>query len=245
METRERGLLSPDWILLNYSNVHVAKHKAWFKTYTPWTSTLSSIYDDRHGLKVFGIGTVDLTTNLSAKAGTTATVTLTNVLHVPDFPCNAIGQPIVDEHTVGFSKLPGKAGIFNASGDKVAQFKPGHVLFVVDVVAPNGHRLSEISLASDKPLMLSYYWEEFETSKWEAAKTSVSNQAPVLSRPTFDGSRLYKPAERTFLNEHYESEYKFLRQHGLSIHKDEDREEGRAIISALIHFDENEPNVDA
>ncbi|KAH7082182.1 hypothetical protein FB567DRAFT_605414 [Paraphoma chrysanthemicola] len=236
--------LCPDWILLSYSNMHVAKHKAWFKTYTPWTSTLSSIFGNHPELEVFGIGTVDLTTKLNMDASATATVTLTNVLHVPDFPCNAIGQPIGDEHTVVFSKLPGKAGIFNASGDKMAQFKSGHILFLVDVVAPIGHRLHETSLTSNKPLMLSYHWDAVETSKWEAAKTSVTNQAAVPSKPTFDGSRLYRQAERTFLNKRFKSEYKFLRSHGLSIHKDEDREEGRAIIRELMHFDENEPNVD-
>lgn len=36
------------------------------------------------------------------------------------------------------------------------------------------------------------------------------------------------------MKSHYRGEFHFLKSHGLSIHKEEDREEGRAILRALL-----------
>ena len=44
----------------------------------------------------------------------------------------------------------------------------------------------------------------------------------------------YSGEERAFIRTHFKSEYNFLLTHGLSIYKDEDREEGRAILRALM-----------
>jgi hypothetical protein len=43
--------------------------------------------------------------------------------------------------------------------------------------------------------------------------------------------------EKAFLKEHYRGEFHFLRSHGLSIYKEDDRAEGRAILRALMDHD--------
>ncbi|KAI4943944.1 hypothetical protein J4E91_009091 [Alternaria rosae] len=48
----------------------------------------------------------------------------------------------------------------------------------------------------------------------------------------------YTAEETTFLKKNYGSEYHFLIQHGLKIHNEEDREEGRAILRAIMREDE-------
>lgn len=44
----------------------------------------------------------------------------------------------------------------------------------------------------------------------------------------------YTAEEKLWLKKHWKSEYYLLRDHGLCIYKDEDREEGRAIVQALM-----------
>ena len=48
------------------------------------------------------------------------------------------------------------------------------------------------------------------------------------------GANGYNGEEKAFIKKHFKSEYNFLLTHGLSIYKDEDREEGRAILRALM-----------
>lgn len=47
----------------------------------------------------------------------------------------------------------------------------------------------------------------------------------------------YTQAEKQWLKDHWDGEFKFLRAYGLSIYKEEDREEGRAIARAMIKGD--------
>jgi hypothetical protein len=46
--------------------------------------------------------------------------------------------------------------------------------------------------------------------------------------------------ETAFLKEDYGSEFYFLLQHGLEIHDEEDREEGLAILYAIMRADDDE-----
>lgn len=100
-------------MLIPANNRSVAKHKAWFKTYTTWTSTLGTIYGHGTSMPMLGIGTVELTTKASHISDATATIILEDVLHVPEYICNAIGHPLFDGHNVVcVSKDKAKGGIF-------------------------------------------------------------------------------------------------------------------------------------
>ncbi|KAK3988224.1 hypothetical protein QBC44DRAFT_293333 [Cladorrhinum sp. PSN332] len=49
---------------------------------------------------------------------------------------------------------------------------------------------------------------------------------------------IYTSKEKLWLEVNWGGEFKFLAAYGLSIHKDEDREEGRRIARAMIARDE-------
>ncbi|RDL38144.1 uncharacterized protein BP5553_05577 [Venustampulla echinocandica] len=55
---------------------------------------------------------------------------------------------------------------------------------------------------------------------------------PVGAR--YHANKPYTATEKAWLKQHYKDEYHFLQQHSLSIYKDEDREEGRAIVRSFI-----------
>ena len=76
-----------DWIFSTASNVHVAIDRAAFTSYTPFDSYVLTV-SDQSLMSVLGIGSVDL--DLRRKAGSRKchTITLDNVLHVPNSRCN-------------------------------------------------------------------------------------------------------------------------------------------------------------
>jgi hypothetical protein len=186
-------------------------------------------------MPVLGIGTVELTTKPSPTSDATETITLTNVLHVPTYICNAIGQPIVKDHTVIFAKDEAEGGILTRSGKRLAHTKANHMLFAVAVLPPRDYAFGDSVFKHGRAYMVSCSWAQAEVNKWLAHKKKAAGQ--------FDGSHLYKPEERKFLKSEYGGEYKFLRQNGLSIHKDEDREQGRAILRSVMHAANEDKNV--
>jgi hypothetical protein len=97
------------------------------------------------------------------------------------------------------------------------------------VLPPDSHQLGASAFRLGKHYMISCRWEEVEVRNWELFKKRGA------SGVVFDGTRLYAQSERKFLKEEDAGEYKFSRQYGLSIHKDEDREEGRGILRAVMH----------
>lgn len=64
-----------------------------------------------------------------------------------------------------------------------------------------------------------------------ADNPSSQQTRPVDSSPPLTG------AEKDWLKQHWGGEFHFLRAYGLSIHKDEDREEGCAIVRAMMAHD--------
>jgi hypothetical protein len=178
-------------------------------------------------MPVLGIGTIELKAKPSPTSDTTEIITLTDVLHVPTYICNAIGQPIVRDYNIVFAKEETVGGIFTRSGKQLACLKPEHTLFAVNVLPPRDHTFGESAFKPNMPYMISCQWSKAEVRKWQEHKKKEAGQ--------FDASGLYTPEERKFLKDKYGGQYKFLRQHGLSIQKDEDREQGRAILRSVMH----------
>jgi hypothetical protein len=68
---------------------------------------------------------------------------------------------------------------------------------------------------------------------------SPKMQAPIHeSTPAGVDAPPYTAAEKKWLNVHWGGEFKFLQAYQLSIHDEDDREEGRRIARAFIHQDE-------
>ncbi|CAO2649753.1 Nn.00g010450.m01.CDS01 [Neocucurbitaria sp. VM-36] len=214
--------LCPDWVFLNNANVHVAKDRGWFKTYTPFTSTVdaSPFVSPHKHIPVLGIGTVEIPTKRSPNTSGVSShgsLLLREVLYVPDCLCNIIGQPLMftDGYnaTLEFS-TKSRGTIKDRQGKNVAYFDPKSPLFAIKArCPPNGPTLGPHALKKD-----GLY--EFEATN--ELFTSGQNAAS------------YTAEETAFLKKNYGSEFHFLIQHGLKIHVQEDREEGRAILRAVM-----------
>jgi hypothetical protein len=69
-------------------------------------------------------------------------------------------------------------------------------------------------------------------SRKTPASTSTNN--------AYEGTARYTTAEKQWLKDEWGDEYHFLRAYRLSIYKDDDREEGRAIVRAYIREDDED-----
>ena len=223
--------------------ISVAKDRGWFKTYTPFKSTVDSspFFGPHTQTPVLGIGTVEIPTKRSPNASGVSShrsLILHEVLHVPDFICNTIGQPLMYTDGYNVNTYGGKSGkhkgiIKDSQGKNAAYFTCKSPLFGIKVRrSPNGPRLGPYVLKKDVMYVLGCQWDDAERRKWQEFQAgNEANTAGYNAAP-------YTAEETSFLKKHYRSEYHFLRQHGLSIYKEEDREEGRVILRAIMREDE-------
>jgi hypothetical protein len=221
--------------------VSVAKDRGWFKTYTPFISTLdaSPLFGNKH-VPVLGIGSVEIPTKRSPNTSGVSShgsLLLHEVLHVPDFLCNVIGQPLMltdgCNATLGSSGTKSAGTIKDDQGKNVAYFDPKSPLFAIKVrCPPNGPTLGPHAFKKDVTYVLGCRWDDAEKRKW--VEFNARNGLLTSGQNTAS----YTAEETAFLKKTYGSEYHFLMQHGLQIYKEEDREEGRAILRAVMREDE-------
>lgn len=254
MPTNPDSPLCPDWVFLNNCNVHVAKDRGWFKTYTPFKSIInpSPYTSSSSNCSVLGIGTVEIPTkcspNLSGKPSH-ASLHLKEVLHVPEILCNIIGQPIVSldgySPVLSFGKKS-NGTIKDSQGKNVAYFDPDSPLFAVKVRGPpTGPKLGLHVLQEGGMYMISCHWRAAERKKWEEFKTKngLASSVPEPVGTTCHGSS-YTDEEKAYIKLNWRSEFHFLSQHGLNIHKEEDRAEGRQILRTLMTEDGSDEESD-
>lgn len=228
--------------------VSVAKDRGWFKTYTAFTSRLnaSPLYGAADSyLPVLGIGRVEIPTKRSPRLSGEAshgTLNLQEVLHVPEITCNIIGQTIATRDGYGSITLGGgknsRGTIKDEDGKNVAYFDPNSPLLSIKVRGPPaGPKLGPHVLKKKDGVfyMLSAMWEPPEEAEWRRFK--IQNG---LSTGVVEQSPPYTPDELAYVKAKWGSEYEFLLQHGLHIHKDEDREEGRGIVRAFMEETDSE-----
>ncbi|KAF7552747.1 hypothetical protein G7046_g7313 [Stylonectria norvegica] len=236
MATGQTPLACPDWVWSNNSTAHVAKDKIWFGSdYIPFETEITDRFGGR--VRAIGVGTVELPTKRSPNpkargSAAHAIVRLKNVLHVPTLICNIIGNPILQDYEVdmGYGSGPNStAGEITEldTGRRVAYFKPGERFWQPRISGPPiGPRLGPSAFKPDDEYMIHALWlpgEEERLRAIRAAKPAGSSGEPPLTA-----------AEKEFLKMHYVDEYKFLQVYGLSIYKDEDRAEGRAMLRGFI-----------
>jgi len=218
--------LCTNWVFSNTSNVHVAKDRAWFTDYTPYESVVGDLYGMvKDGLRVEGIGTVELPTKRSPNRSwrdSHGILRLTNVLHVPSALCNIIGGPILEDYEVtnGSVGKASRGSIKDRKGRSVAYFDSRRCLFQVKL---RGYPVESNVLKDGQIYVINAIWPDSERQKWETHQDGTTHH----SRPG------YTEKEKGWLRENYRSEFQFLRDFGLSIYKDEDREEGRAILRSM------------
>lgn len=107
------------------------------------------------------------------------------------------------------------------------------------VGAPVGPRVGPSPFNASARYALLVFWPESESERFAALQASTPGfktaigavvRIPQSSRTT--------QAEKAWIKAKFGNEFRFLMVYGLSIHKAEDREEGRHILRALMYDDE-------
>ncbi|KAH0386950.1 hypothetical protein KCU92_g2179, partial [Aureobasidium melanogenum] len=219
-----------DWVLSNTSNVHVANDRAWFTSYIPFRTKLSTMPGAEPTAEVYGIGTVVLPTRIHRQGKSnkpSRAITLHNVLYAPRYAVNIFAMSMEPDLDIPLS-LDVKP-IVKRGTDKVLGLVVFKTLWRVWL---KGQSQNQSSLDSNGNRMYYFHasWPEEEVKKYnnfvaefKAKHASKSDRAPSLTTE-----------EKEFLKKHYGDEFKFLLSYELSIYKEDDREEGRRILRALM-----------
>ena len=239
--------VSPDWVFSNNSNVSVAKDRGWFSSYTPFTSRLGSLVGNVD-IAVEGIGSIEIPVKLRNRrrnGQTHSTIRLDEVLHAPTSLCNILGHDFMSRYEIDMRV----GGVFKDSeGRSAGYFDEDKVLFCPKLSGPPVGPVTAPSLFlrsnanSGRPMYINARWPDAERMS-----VYFDNLGSELSDLYNTGARWlavkpYTDAEKVWLKQNYKDEYHFLLQHGLSIYKDEDREDGRAMARSLMAADDEVPD---
>ncbi|KZF22857.1 hypothetical protein L228DRAFT_247259 [Xylona heveae TC161] len=219
-----------DWVWSNNSNVHVANHRDWFTTFTEFKTQTHSLMGP--GMEVQGIGDVELEvkTQDSPRGGSESShrkLVLHDVLFAPKFICNILGGPIVHDYDVDMGHGSRSGGLKDRrTGASAGLFDHNKLLKLWLVGQPKG----QSSLDPDELYWINVRWPDNERSRWLTHKKSLGEQPGVDAPPC-------TAAEKEWLKREFGGEFTFLHMYGLSISKEEDREEGRRIARAFMWSD--------
>ncbi|KAL8915366.1 MAG: hypothetical protein Q9171_000236 [Xanthocarpia ochracea] len=97
-----------------------------------------------------------------------------------------------------------------------------------------GQSAKQTSLDPNVVYMISAKWASGERARWKALQEHNSNQESATHAVAPLGSAPLTKSEKTWLKDNFGDEFHFLRAYGLSIYEEEDREEGRRILRALM-----------
>lgn len=227
-----------DWIWSNNSDVHVASHRDWFTSYTPFSTSVSGGFGNE--VSVAGIGDVKLPTKTHpTKAGTAfqGTIILRDVLYAPSGVCNIIGSPILDDYDIDMD--------FGARAGKVNSRTNGARAGLLNLntlirLRLRGQTATQSSLDPDSHFFIRANWPPDERAKWESFRSGHDEQGLASHHDTSNDGLPLTQQEKKWLKDNHGDEFHFLREHGLSIYKDEDRDEGRAILRAMMQEESSE-----
>lgn len=128
--------------------------------------------------------------------------------------------------------------MFDAHGTQVAYFDASKPLFNFKLSDPPfGPAVRPSQMQSGQNYVMSTHWPDDEMRRWNELKERINQLNSHAPEPD-DGAGPYSSAEKEWLRRCYESEFKFLRIYGLSIYDEDDREQGRRIVRAMM---QNEP----
>ncbi|KAF4970242.1 hypothetical protein FSARC_2681 [Fusarium sarcochroum] len=233
---KQASLPCPAWVWASGSNIHTAKDRSWFgDDYMPFESYVRSA--DGSELKVIGIGNVTLLTKVSPnKTGprSHSTLRLTDVLHVPSAICNIIGVPILEGYNITTRGVEGNITDLS-DGRSVAYFKrqmEGARNFEIRLSGPPiGPKVGPSPFNPSNIYWIHASWPDSERERFAAAQAS--------RQPAAGASLDLAPSEKTWLKKHFQSEFRFLQIYGLSVFREEDREEGRTILRTIMAHSED------
>ncbi|KAK3690204.1 hypothetical protein B0T22DRAFT_190028 [Podospora appendiculata] len=241
----------PDWILSARSNVHIVRDRASFIEYTPFNTFATNVAGARSAAAI-AVGTVEIQVKRAAKKRgprSHRVLRLHNGLHVPDAVCNVVGGTVTGEDfsvELGARNEGSDARIRNGSDYvRLAYFvKNQYSLLELRLSNPPvGPRLglSRLDMEPSGVYNIHVIWPVSERRRFEAFKEGLNHR--VYCANNIPSSQPYTAEEKLWLKKHYGGDFKFLQVYGLSIYKDEDCEEGRAIARALMRGDESDEDV--
>ena len=174
-----------DWMVVS-GNTHYAKNRSSFKTYKEVSGTAQ-----RGRARVIGIGTVELTVRRSPRTNNTITLIMTDVLHMPDAPCNGFNPYRKGnmKHSVG-EILQGTATIGNQNDLEVWYAKEFCGLWRLVLAGnPQGESYLEAISQNSAGLSLSVYLCPNEERSLHLQKQDTSPE------PKFEFCGFSVPAE--------------------------------------------------
>lgn len=193
---------------------------------------------------MIGVGSVDLPTKtLPKKTGPSShgVIHLKNVLHVPTILCNVIGRGLRDDYDERrpYSNVPGNfpgliSYIFHRDNECLVAYTQslgeGTNLREIRISGPPvgprvGH--SPFDPMPKNLYAICPYW--YYDEKQKLASLLASNRKKLIR------SMPLTKTEMAWLKKHFESEYHFLRMHGLSIYNENERGKGRFILRILMY----------
>ena len=166
-----------DWIWSSTSNIHVANHRDWFTTFTPFSSVVTGGSASSETQAVEGIGdvTLELRRMVGAaakaaknKAMVNSTIVLRDVLYVPTFTCNVLGEPVRSEYdvSIGVDKL-----LMDKDTGRGVGLLERNAAGLTKVIL-KGQAKGQSSLKKDEVGDVSATWSDGEKKKWvEQSKT--------------------------------------------------------------------------
>lgn len=134
-----------------------------------------------------GIGTVVLPVKQSIAGqghGYDTSLRLENVLYVPDYPCNVVGQPIKAVASIQFSSLTPRGALVYGDGSIAAIFMPGRDFYQVMLRATPGLPGLGRSVLDSHPeygFMLGFTWPEQEQQRWRNYQSALRAPPRIAS----------------------------------------------------------------
>lgn len=231
----------------------IAKDRAWFIDYRPFKSFVQN-HRHKNGCKpfvreVFGLGTVEIPikTNLKGSGPKAhAKLRLTNVLHVPDHPCNILSGRDYELST----EYRGDYALMQLTESETGKKQKGYLVRFDSTFwqvklsgAPHGPRRSKAPFVSNTlhHAQLSAHWPHEEQVRWAKYMAFQEWLCEMKGRDYWMTAitKTYEPytrAEKKWLVKNTGGgEAKFLARLGLDVQKWEDKRAGRASVRIYMH----------
>ena len=162
-----------DWIWSFDSNVHIANHRDWFTTLTSFESQVGSTHNDL-SYHVEGVGDVELEVRKIVGSTKRATgsknskILLRDVLYVPSFACNVMGNPVREDYDVSIGAERWLCDNKTGKGLGMLDRNP----LGMTKVLLKGHAKGTTGLPKDMDYKMNAVWADEERSRWrEQRKT--------------------------------------------------------------------------
>lgn len=219
-----------DWVCSLNSNTHIANDLAWFTTFTPFSTAICTDLFNDADCRIVGLGDVTLPVETCREltgSATQSTIVLRDVCYAPSSFCNILGgEPTMIDYEL---KIQGGWSLADKdTGGTTAIFDRLNGLFRLRL---KGQSSGQSSLANSGAFMIYAGLPSSELERWKHYKRS--RVGSIIGKAGYTTESYFMEGQQ-WLRKNSLSEVQFLRAHGLSIDKDEDRDEGRNILRGLM-----------